>query len=404
MRRSLPIVLALVALMQFTAPQALAGLSIVADLDSNATNGPDTLQIEPTDTVLVRLWFTGTDSVISYGVTVGDTTGALSWVEETTATIYNSPSGWTNTSVQQDSLGWLLLQATDFSISTPIQVPYEFARLKFYVTPGDSCGTLEWNPDLSAWFNKDVGESTFVAFEGPTICVDSVLDGGEDGGEQSGGREDSGEGESPAWSGDGLASVASHPIRFIKNEGQLPDAVQYYIRGSGGTVYFLDTEVVVDRFRVLEREFVSDSWSDPSWDAPIPTTLHVQGVVVETHFEGARYASQINTAEELPGKFNFFLGNDPARWCTDVPSYSGITYRELCPGIDVEYYQGSDGYLKYDVVVQPGTEPSAFALDYEGHDSLCIRDDGALLIFTALGDMIEAKPTLYQVEAAQGWK
>ena len=67
---------------------AEGNISIVADLDSNAANGPDTLLIEPTDTVTVYLWFTGTDSVSAVGVTVGDTSGALSWIRDTTGAVY----------------------------------------------------------------------------------------------------------------------------------------------------------------------------------------------------------------------------------------------------------------------------------------------------------------------------
>ena len=177
MSRSFALFLAVALLLSVSG--ASASLSIVADLDSNATNGPDTLQIETADTVVVYLWFTGTDSISSFGLTLGDTSGALSWVEESKTVVYNTPNGWSDVDVDEDSLAWLLLQSTDFSFSSPIQPAFEFARLKFFVTPGDSCGTLEWNPDMSGWFNPGVGESTFVAFEGPTICVDSVLDGGE---------------------------------------------------------------------------------------------------------------------------------------------------------------------------------------------------------------------------------
>ncbi len=88
---------ALAFLLALAVTSAPADIGLVADVDGNYQNGPDTLQIEPGDTVLVHVWITGAgDSLVGFGITVGDTSGALVWVEEEGESVYTTPSGWSN--------------------------------------------------------------------------------------------------------------------------------------------------------------------------------------------------------------------------------------------------------------------------------------------------------------------
>jgi len=68
-------------------------------------------------------------------------------------------------------------------------------------------------------------------------------------------------------------------------------------------------------------------------------------------------------AEELPGKTNYFIGNDPKKWRTNVPTYAQVRYHDVYPGVDLVYYGNQGGQLEYDFVVAPGADPSAIALD-----------------------------------------
>src|SRR5208337_2745882 len=70
-------------------------------------------------------------------------------------------------------------------------------------------------------------------------------------------------------------------------------------------------------------------------------------------------------AEELPGKSNYFIGNDPQKWRTNVPNYAKVRYQGVYPGVDLVYYGNQGGRLEYDFVVAPGADPRAirFALE-----------------------------------------
>ncbi|MBM3319867.1 MAG: hypothetical protein FJY73_04250, partial [Candidatus Eisenbacteria bacterium] len=179
--RLLPPPLACVALLLgLTFTVALADPSIVADLDSNATNGPDTLEVEPGDTVLVRIWITGSsDSLFGFGITVGDTSGVLDWLEDSASAVFVTPVAWTDFAILEDDVGFLLLQPYDFSFSQPLHLPAEVARLRFVATAGGECAPLAWDSTMCGWQNTEFAEGTFAGFEGAVVCVSGEQDEGD---------------------------------------------------------------------------------------------------------------------------------------------------------------------------------------------------------------------------------
>src|SRR5207247_11400705 len=85
-----------------------------------------------------------------------------------------------------------------------------------------------------------------------------------------------------------------------------------------------------------------------------PERLNTQArevpVVVRMSLVDAAPKPLMSGLDELPGKANYFIGNDPAKWRTNVPTYAKVHYREVYPGIDLVYY-GNQHQLEYDFVV-----------------------------------------------------
>lgn len=71
---------------------------------------------------------------------------------------------------------------------------------------------------------------------------------------------------------------------------------------------------------------------------------------------GADPAATIVGLAQLPGVANYYIGSDPDRWRTDVPTFAKVKVVEAWPGIDVVYY-GNAGRLETDFVVAPGADP-----------------------------------------------
>ncbi len=57
--------------------------------------------------------------------------------------------------------------------------------------------------------------------------------------------------------------------------------------------------------------------------------------------------------DELPGKCNYFIGNDPDKWRTNIPTYARVKYESAYPGVDLMFY-GNQRELEYDFIVAPG--------------------------------------------------
>lgn len=96
-----------------------------------------------------------------------------------------------------------------------------------------------------------------------------------------------------------------------------------------------------------------------------------------------------------PGYSNYYLGDNPARWRSGVPSFAVARYTDLYEGIDLELYTASDA-LKYNLIVHPGADPSAIAIEYIGTSGVSVTKDGDLRIRTSVRDIVELKPYVYQ--------
>src|SRR5205823_2493819 len=112
-------------------------------------------------------------------------------------------------------------------------------------------------------------------------------------------------------------------------------------------------------------------------------------------FEGANLAAQKIDGDQLPGRVNYFLGNDPQKWRTNIPTYGRVKYRDIYPGVDVAYY-GNEQSLEYDLILHPGVDSRLITLNFDGADKLEITSEGDLVIQTATGSVRKHKPVAYQ--------
>ena len=99
----------------------------------------------------------------------------------------------------------------------------------------------------------------------------------------------------------------------------------------------------------------------------------------------------------LEAKSHYFLGNDPARWQKDVPSFERVRYDSVYPGIDLVFY-GKEGELEYDFVLGPGADLRKVSLDLGGVNGLSVDGEGDLVLTTGAGPVVWRKPVAYQME------
>ena len=97
-------------------------------------------------------------------------------------------------------------------------------------------------------------------------------------------------------------------------------------------------------------------------------------------------------------KVNYLTGARE-RWLTNVPTYEGVAYRGLWPGIDLAV-SGVDERLKYTFTLAPGADVSMVRLAYDGARGRLMAD-GSLLLDTPVGPIMDPAPVAHQQRGEQ---
>lgn len=177
------------------------------------------------------------------------------------------------------------------------------------------------------------------------------------------------------------------PLSFGKNLGQIDDRVRFSARGLGYNLFLTPDEAVLT---------LRAHAPGPMIKAGAPADGYR---VIRMKLVGANLRPEISGLEELPGKFNYFIGNDSAKWATDVPLFSKIQYRDVYRGIDLVYY-GNQRQLEYDFQVAPGANPRAIKIEFEGAERIKVDgEDGSLVLAVDRSEVRLKRPVIYQVLA-----
>src|SRR6185503_1527249 len=185
-------------------------------------------------------------------------------------------------------------------------------------------------------------------------------------------------------------NFAKLPLSFELNKGQIDQSVKFLSHGAGYDLFLTTTEAVlrVDKPRAQQPDKSKASEADANVR---------EGSVLRLKMLGANTTPQVEGQDELPGKVNYFVGNDPAKWRRNVSTYRKVYFKDVYPGIDVVYY-GKQRELEYDFVVAAGANPKLIRFTVEGADKLRLDKDGRLLLNLKFGDVSLNKPVIYQLD------
>ncbi len=112
--------------------------------------------------------------------------------------------------------------------------------------------------------------------------------------------------------------------------------------------------------------------------------------------EGANTSALVSGTSPLPGKSNYFIGNDRSQWRQNIPQFGRVQYQGVYPGVDLVYY-GNQGQLEYDFRIAPNSDPNQIALSFTGATvHVDAEDSGDLILSTANGDIRFHAPHIYQ--------
>lgn len=182
-------------------------------------------------------------------------------------------------------------------------------------------------------------------------------------------------------------------LSFIENKGQWANASVFSASLPGGRLH---VERNALHLIFQNQDDVNDAFKHPRpfGDDFKPRTVRFHAVRI--NFYGSN-SGVISSGEQVRKEYyNYFMGQDPTYWRSNVKAYGQVSLHRLYDGIDAVLYYSGNGSLKYDMVVSPGADPSKIKMMYEGQESIKINN-GSLYVTTSVNKWIEERPYAYQV-------
>jgi hypothetical protein len=184
------------------------------------------------------------------------------------------------------------------------------------------------------------------------------------------------------------------PLAFEVNQGQTAPEVQFLAHGAGYQLFLTSQEAVLTLSQPLPASTKAVTGKSFLAASRKPGGA-LKTSVLRMHLDGANPAPEIAGTKLLPGKVNYFIGDDPHKWRTDIPSYEAVRYRDIYPGVDLLFY-GREQHLEYDFIVAPGADAKAIALSIAGARKLEVNSRGDLVMTVGNGKVALRRPSIYQ--------
>ena len=198
-------------------------------------------------------------------------------------------------------------------------------------------------------------------------------------------------GSTPMAQSKSLENYGKLPLSFEANQGQTDARVRFLSRGSGYSLFLTQDDAVFS----LRGSTVKPTAKARTIGRPPQPDLPATSVVLRMKLVNANPSAKVIGEEELAGKSNYFVGNDPKKWSTNVTNYAKVKYEGVYSGIDLVYY-GNQRQLEYDFVVSPGADPRSIEFNVDEAKHIRRDQSGDLVLQMAEGAVRWHKPVIYQ--------
>jgi Beta-propeller repeat/FlgD Ig-like domain len=205
-------------------------------------------------------------------------------------------------------------------------------------------------------------------------------------------------------------SASPMPLPFTKNMGQWPDSILFRASANGATMWFTKNGIWYQFFHRVEKTDASATAIDPTVlgrpqlavgteeqpdSIPVggrrPRLPHedqpdsIETTMIKAEFVGASEFSEVVGLEELEYKCNYFIGNEPSNWRTDVPNYSAVTMRGLYPGVDVTF-ASHEGRLESKILAASSSDLASVKVEFRGANNVDQQTSTSALVQTSFGE------------------
>jgi hypothetical protein len=181
------------------------------------------------------------------------------------------------------------------------------------------------------------------------------------------------------------AKLADLERGWVKNEGQWDERALFSAPGYFGNTWITkDGEllhVAVKKEECKDKTEKAKACPSKSW-------------VISERWVGGKVQA-IKGEEELQTKVSYFIGNDPSKHRSNLPTYRYVSLGEVWSGIEVKL-KATQKTVEKLFYVQPGADPSKIQVQVDGAEGLKLSKDGEIIIQTGLGDLKLSKPIAWQ--------
>lgn len=178
--------------------------------------------------------------------------------------------------------------------------------------------------------------------------------------------------------------AGENPMLFTKNMGQWDSRIQYIADLNMGKLLLEKNQITFD---------VNDFDHHKHAHNPNASDI-IKGHIFRIKFEGGN-TEQLIPEEKETAYRNYYIGNNPNFWKSNVPLYRKNTFKNLYPGIDMEV-RGNENGFTYEYIIHAGANPALIHQVYEGINEVKIRN-GEIHYKTNIGDVTEKNIVAYQI-------
>ncbi|MCX6181734.1 MAG: gliding motility-associated C-terminal domain-containing protein [Bacteroidetes bacterium] len=188
-----------------------------------------------------------------------------------------------------------------------------------------------------------------------------------------------------------VTPAQSGSARFIQNKGQWPKQVLFGARISSGMLFIENNGIT---FNIYDPSRLHEIYENIHHHQPDDQQINAQSFKIE--FKNAALPSA-EGKNKYADCVNYFLGNDPSKWASNVAVFNEVYLHNIYPGIDIKYYE-KNGHLKYDFIIQPGSKASQ--IQFEHHSISAELKNNEIHLHSRIGEIVEQAPFTYQNNTA----
>jgi uncharacterized protein (TIGR02145 family) len=170
---------------------------------------------------------------------------------------------------------------------------------------------------------------------------------------------------------------------FIENKGQIIDQNN---NPNPEVLYVLNTPGMNMQLR----------WGGFSYDVyqKSVNSDSIQIRRIDFNLVGSNPQCEVLTSGASAGYTNYYTAGTPSEGVTNVHSYKTVTYKDIYPGIDLQFITSNETQFKYNFVVHPGGSIDDIRIRINGPEKVKKIRDG-LCFDTDLGNVEESIPSCF---------